>query len=177
MGDLEIDEMFDKFLDVCHDSSMCETTDIEFDSWWMEPGMDANFGPIKVIMGPHGLYPTWIRNGLVYTLKAALKAGARCGEVTNWQTCHGGDKGCHSKSRLQVIYLGNREMVDTKSPVILTVIAVESFKSYQCEIPKFWGISYHDANEGNAAPPGLSTDIRTKPANSELCRGEDGYDE
>lgn len=94
IGDVKLDDMFAKLAGVCHESGQCETNEIDFSGWWIEAGNNGDMEPITVKMGPSGSYPTWIRNGLVDTLKAAVMAGAKCGDVTNTQLCMGGDKGC-----------------------------------------------------------------------------------
>jgi hypothetical protein len=89
--------MFAKLYDACHETGQCETNEITLDGWWQASGLNGEMGPITVTMGPSGAYPTWIRNGLVDTLKAAVVAGAKCGDSHNTQGCQGGDKGCSRK--------------------------------------------------------------------------------
>jgi hypothetical protein len=66
--------MFDNIAGACHESGQCETNDIEMDGQLIEPGRGGEVKDIKVILEPDGEYPTWIRNGLVDTLRAAVKA-------------------------------------------------------------------------------------------------------
>jgi hypothetical protein len=63
LGDVKIEDMFDKLIGACHESGQCETNDITFDGWWQESGLNGDMGPIVVTMDPSGTYPTWIRNG------------------------------------------------------------------------------------------------------------------
>lgn len=135
--------MFAKLYDVCHESGQCETEEQTFDGWWQASGPNGDMGPITVTMNPSGAYPTWIRNGLVDALRAAVLAGARCGDSTNTQLCQGGidNKGC--------------------SPV-KTV-------AYQCEVPAFWGINFQDASAASAAPPNIGVDVHMDLVDSGVC--------
>ncbi|ORY08484.1 hypothetical protein BCR34DRAFT_11899 [Clohesyomyces aquaticus] len=142
LGDVSLDEMFKRMQSVCHESGNCETNDITFDGWYMAPGNNAPMGPIVVTMAPSGSYPTWIRNGLVDSLQAAVKAVAKCGTVHNTQLCQGGDKGC--------------------SPV--------KSEAFQCEVPKYWGINYQSPDVVNAAPPFMGADVKMDPADGSGCQ-------
>lgn len=84
---------------ICHETGLCETNDIEFKGRYLENRYGKN-EEIKVTLEPHGAYPEWIRNGLVETLMAAVKKGAKCEDVchisrdqqcSNWGNC-----GCKS---------------------------------------------------------------------------------
>lgn len=141
IGDVKLADMFSKLYEVCHESGQCETTDQTFDGWWQADGANGDMGPITVTMTPEGAYPTWIRNGLVDALKAAVVAGAKCGDSINTQLCEGGDKGC--------------------SPTKTT--------AYQCEVPRYWGINFQDPSASNAAPPNIGVDVKMDLVDSGAC--------
>lgn len=133
--------MFAKLYDVCHEAGQCETQPQTFDGWWQADGPNGDMGPITVTMDPSGAYPTWIRNGLVDALRAAVAAGARCGDSTNVQLCQGGDKGCQP---------------------VRTV-------AHQCEVPAYWGINYQAPSAADAAPPNIGVDVSMELVDSGVC--------
>ncbi|KAF2117238.1 hypothetical protein BDV96DRAFT_571744 [Lophiotrema nucula] len=132
LGDVKIDDIFASVGDACHTTGLCDTNDITFPGWWQADGTGGTMGPITVTVGPSGSYPTWIRNGLLDSLKAAVVAGAKCGDSTNIQPCVSGDETCTGP--------------------VKTV-------AYQCEVPAFWGIDYQDPNAADAAPPSIAINV------------------
>ncbi|KAF2847365.1 hypothetical protein T440DRAFT_471078 [Plenodomus tracheiphilus IPT5] len=88
---------------------------------------------LKVTLGPDGTYPTWIRNGLIDALAAAVKTIAKCEDGTYTNTCPG---------TTAMAWCPRKETQFTN-----------------CEVPKFWGINFQDPKEANAAPPALAMDV------------------
>ncbi|KAF2498238.1 hypothetical protein BU16DRAFT_570799 [Lophium mytilinum] len=141
LGDVDINAMFDALTGACHESGQCDTSPLTFDGWWQASGLNGEMGPIVVTMDPSGAYPTWIRNGLVDTLRAAVLAAANCGNSVNTQGCGGDEKGCQL----------------TKTT------------AWQCEIPKYVGINFQDPKAANAAPPNIGADITMELVDSDIC--------
>jgi hypothetical protein len=81
--------MFDRLVEICHESGQCETNDIELEGQLIAPGRGGSVDNIKVILGPDGEYPTWIRNGLVDALRAAVKSISKCEDITHTNDCAG----------------------------------------------------------------------------------------
>lgn len=142
IGDVSLDEMTTKLFDVCHTTGLCETNEIEYKGRYFVQGIGKN-EDITVKLGPHGSYPTWIRNGLVDTLKAAVMAGAKCEEVTNYQAnqCFGNRGEC----------------------------TFDKATGVMCEVPKFWGVTWAHFDEHNAAPPFISVDVEMESSSKQVC--------
>lgn len=87
IGTVKIDEIFEKLGEVCHESGQCETNDITIDGQLIQAGRGGDVSDITVTLGPDGEYPTWIRNGLLDSLKAAVLSMAKCEDVTNIDDC------------------------------------------------------------------------------------------
>ncbi|KAI8931333.1 hypothetical protein NX059_011674 [Plenodomus lindquistii] len=141
IGGLPLDDVISQLYTVCHESGQCETNDIELKSMLMSSeGADA----LKITLGPDGTYPTWIRNGLVDALGAAIKAVAKCETGTYTNKCFGSTA---------MAYCQQRKTQYTN-----------------CEVPKYWGVNYQDPNEANAAPPAIGLDIAAeKDSDSAVC--------
>ncbi|KAF2646751.1 hypothetical protein P280DRAFT_18239 [Massarina eburnea CBS 473.64] len=131
LGTESIDDIFAKLDDACHTTGQCETNDISVKSQFLTKDSVSD---ISITLGPAGAYPTWIRNGLIDALKAAVKEIAKCSDVTHTDNCGFSATFCPGKTT-------------TKN---------------QCEVPAFWGINYQVASEANASPPWLSTDVKVE---------------
>ncbi|KAF2245815.1 hypothetical protein BU26DRAFT_488467 [Trematosphaeria pertusa] len=139
LGDVTIDDIFAKLGEVCHESGQCETNDIELDGIIWSSNDQTE---IKVTLGPDGEYPTWIRNGLLDGLKAAVQTVAKCEETTYHNSCGFSPYYCPAKDS----------------------------KHMQCEVPKYWGINFQAKGEENAAPPNLATNMKVERVGaSPLC--------
>lgn len=84
LGTIKIDDVAGKLAEACHESGQCETNDIEMDGQIISTDTVNN---IKLTLGPDGAYPTWIRNGLLDALFAAVKEIAKCEDTTHKPTC------------------------------------------------------------------------------------------
>jgi hypothetical protein len=83
---LSIDDIMSEMGHACQSEGQCDTTDIEKEAQLMSA---SNVLDIKVTIGPHGAYPTWIRNGLLDTMGAAIRSVAQCTPGTYTNTCPG----------------------------------------------------------------------------------------
>ncbi|EDU39759.1 hypothetical protein PtrSN002B_001240 [Pyrenophora tritici-repentis] len=141
IGSLTTEAIISAIYPICHESGQCETNDIDLKGMLITPSrVDA----IKVTLGPHGAYPTWIRNGLVDALGAAARTVAKCEKGTHVDKCFG---------TTAMAYCPQRKI------------------EYQnCEVPKFWGINYQSSKNPDGAPPNLSLDVSMeKEGDGGLC--------
>jgi hypothetical protein len=86
VGDLTLDMIMGDMGAACHGEGNCETTDIEKKSiLW---GKDSQ-KEWKVTLSPTGTYVSWIRNGLLDALGAAVKEVVKCESGTYTNKCFG----------------------------------------------------------------------------------------
>jgi hypothetical protein len=71
---------------VCHEAGLCETPPIVEKTQLIE---GSTVSDIKVTLDPNGAYPTWIRNGLLDALNAAVRQIAVCTPGSHTDTCPG----------------------------------------------------------------------------------------
>jgi hypothetical protein len=43
-------------------------------------------------------------------------------------------------------------------------------KYTNCEVPKFWGITYQTPDAANAAPPAIAVDLASEFSDAEVCK-------
>lgn len=135
-----MDKIFASIGEACHETGLCESNEISLDSQLF--GSDTVEG-LTVKLGPQGAYPTWIRNGLLDALKAAVLEVAVCEDTKHTQSCGFSSTYCPNSGT----------------------------KTYtQCEVPAYWGINYQVPEEANASPPWLSLDLTVEKAGGgEIC--------
>lgn len=100
LGTIKIDDIASKLYEVCHESGQCETNDIKMDGQLLSTDSAEN---IELTLGPDGSYPTWIRNGLVDALIAAVHAIAKCEDTTHKPTCPNPMVYCPGKLSLSTV--------------------------------------------------------------------------
>ncbi|KAF1943690.1 hypothetical protein EJ02DRAFT_421116 [Clathrospora elynae] len=142
IGGLSSDEIIGAVAPICHESGQCETNDVKLNTF-IYSANTAN--TLEVTIGPDGSYPTWIRNGLLDTLAAAVRTMAKCENGTYTDRCRGTNAMAYCP--------------DTEVPYT------------NCKVPKYWGINYQSADSVNAAPPNLGMDIESKEGGDGLCQG------
>ncbi|KAF1934940.1 hypothetical protein EJ02DRAFT_362609 [Clathrospora elynae] len=142
IGSLSTDNIIAAIGPICHESGQCETNDIELNT--LKYYTDS-FNTLKVTIGPDGSYPTWIRNGLIDTLAAAVRTMAKCESGTYTDHC---------MSNTAMAYCPGRQTPFTN-----------------CKVPKYWGINYQSADSANAAPPNLGMNIESKEGGDGICQG------
>lgn len=125
--------MFNNMANVCHESGQCETNEFELKSMRFSK-TDAK--ALKVTLDPFGSYPTWIRNGLVDSLRAATKAVAVCTPGTYTNTC--------------------------KGVTAMAWCPRKKTEFVNCEIPEYLGINYQAPEVANAAPPSMGMDVKSE---------------
>jgi len=128
---------------ICHESGQCETNTIDLKALLYSPSrVDA----IKVSLGPDGAYPTWIRNGLLDALGAAVRTLAKCSTGTYVDRCHG------------TTAMGWCPQKETQYT--------------NCEVPRYWGINYQSPRNPDGAPPNMSVHVSIeKEGDGGLCEG------
>lgn len=138
IGTIELDEIGAKLGEVCRESGQCQTNDITMEGQVLTKETAEN---IELTLGPAGAYPTWIRNGLLDGLMAAVKEIAKCEEITH----------------------------DAPCPNPMVFCPNEPEKVTQCEVPKYWGINWQDPEASNAAPPHMEADLEVQVTDSTIC--------
>ncbi|KAI1378717.1 hypothetical protein F4677DRAFT_465844 [Hypoxylon crocopeplum] len=141
LGTVGIDEIIQNISEKCSTVGTCDTGDISLDGQLIAAGNGA-VDDITVTIHPSGSYPTWIHNGLIDALHAAVKAVADCQDVTHKSDCPNPAVYCPTKS---------------------TTIN-------ECQVPRYWGINYQpsDANPGYA-PPNIQADMDMEIDSSDFC--------
>jgi hypothetical protein len=104
-------------------------------------GLGGSVDDITVHVDPSGAYPTWIHNGLIDGLSAAVKAIAKCEDVTNTPTC----------------------------PNPAVYCPAEPFTVTECTVPQYWGINYQAPDSSNAAPPFIGSDLTMEIDGGGFC--------
>ncbi|KAF2830306.1 hypothetical protein CC86DRAFT_434000 [Ophiobolus disseminans] len=133
IGGLKIEDMFAQLVGVCHTTGMCETNDITMDSTLTTA---SSVTALAITMGPSGVYPTWIRNGLIDTLRASVLSVAKCTPGTHTDTCPGVSA---------MAYCPRKKT-----------------KFINCEVPKFWGINYQTAESASGTPPSMGVKVKAE---------------
>ncbi|KAF2466174.1 uncharacterized protein BDR25DRAFT_306336 [Lindgomyces ingoldianus] len=130
LGTITIETIIDALAKACSTQGQCDTSALEFKGQLVESGT-GSVTDETLTVDPSGAYPTWIHNGLIDSLYAAVKAIAKCEDVTNTPTCGFSAYYCPSK------------------PFTVT----------ECVVPQYWGINYQAPDATNAAPPFIGADM------------------
>ncbi|KAF2111832.1 hypothetical protein BDV96DRAFT_634595 [Lophiotrema nucula] len=139
LGDRIIDDIHNQLASVCHEHGSCDTNDVIFTTAaWAQ----RDYEPGTITIQPDGEYPTWIRNGLLDTLMAAVKAIAKC------------ESG---------VYIGPQCMI---RPCDLP----EHTPYTQCTVPNYWGINYQGPDTcSGCAPPFMNFAVSMETVDDKLC--------
>ena len=86
LGDIAIDKIIDELAKACSTQGQCDTSSIEIKGSWIPQGWGDTVGETLTV-NPSGSYPTWIHNGLIDALHAAVKEIATCKDVTHQSPC------------------------------------------------------------------------------------------
>ncbi|KAF2711938.1 hypothetical protein K504DRAFT_428853 [Pleomassaria siparia CBS 279.74] len=138
LGTITIDDVASQLGQACHESGQCETSEISIKGQLLSSSTVNN---IVLTLGPSGAYPTWIRNGLLDSMYAAVKAIAKCEETTHTSTCAN-----------PMVYCPQHKITVT-----------------QCKVPKYWGVNYQDPNEATSAPPAIGTNLEVELVDDGIC--------
>lgn len=98
LGTISIDEIITSLAAACSTQGQCDTSPIEIKGQLVEPGLGGSVDGETLTINPSGSYPTWIHNGLIESLSAAVKAIAKCEDVRNTPTCPNPIAYCPGKS-------------------------------------------------------------------------------
>lgn len=89
LGTITIDEIVKNLASACSTQGQCDTSPIEIRGNIVTAGTDFGTTGETLTVNPSGSYPTWIHNGLIDTLSAAVKVIAECRDVTTTTGCLG----------------------------------------------------------------------------------------
>ncbi|KAL4732971.1 hypothetical protein BDV11DRAFT_214583 [Aspergillus similis] len=142
IGTIKIGDITDKLNKVCSTQGQCDTNPFTLNGQLVEPGLGGSVNNLILTVNPSGAYPTWIHNGLIDTLYAAVTTLADCYEVTNTPTC----------------------------PSPMTYCPSKPFTVTECKVPQYWGINYQDPDESNAAPPFIGADMQIVVDGGGFCQ-------
>ncbi|CAG8961308.1 hypothetical protein HYFRA_00013769 [Hymenoscyphus fraxineus] len=84
LGTAPVNTVFDAFAKTCATSGLCNTSPVDitgYSLWSQGRNPSSNTG-ITITIVPGGVYPTWVHNGLLDGLKAAVQKAAVCKDVT-----------------------------------------------------------------------------------------------
>ena len=87
LGTIATSQIIDSLYAACSDNGPCDTSAIEIKGQLIDAGRDGNVDDETLTINPSGDYPTWIHNGLLETLKAAIQVVAVCEDVTHESGC------------------------------------------------------------------------------------------
>ncbi|PGH16235.1 hypothetical protein AJ80_05258 [Polytolypa hystricis UAMH7299] len=141
IGDIKIDDVMKKLDAACYTEGVCNTRPFELKGQIHSKGLGSTSNNIKLIVNPDGAYPTWIHNGLLQALHAAVKKVAKCKNITSRPKCSFTQGYCPHKP----------------------------FTTNQCKVPKFWGINFQHPKEKDAAPPAITADMDVKVDHGGFC--------
>lgn len=132
--------MFSELGDACATTGTCDTNPRTIDGQLIGAGLGGNVEDITVTLEPIGLYPVWIRNGLLDILHASVLEVAKCEDIHHQPTC----------------------------PNPAVYCPAEPITVNECVVPKFWGINYQAGNPDNA-PPQITTSVDLSINESGFC--------
>jgi hypothetical protein len=98
LGTIKIDDIIAKLASACSTQGQCDTSKIDLKGQLIAAGRGSSITDETLTIEPSGAYPTWIHNGLIDALSAAVKAVAKCEDVTNTPTCASTMSYCPCKS-------------------------------------------------------------------------------
>ncbi|KAI0150516.1 hypothetical protein GGR57DRAFT_471780 [Xylariaceae sp. FL1272] len=155
MGTVEVQDIMDILNSACAESGNCDTNEQGADGQIIGSGRGGEVVDITVNVTPGGSYgmyrfissyvgkESWIHNGLLDTLHAALDAAVECEEVTHSDDCVGSGLGSYCP------------------PNEITV--------NQCKLPNFIAINYQDKDAADAAPPFIEAKLNLEVDSSGYC--------
>ena len=156
LGTIKISDIMDSLGHACKDEGLCDTSAIDIKGQLIEAGAEGEIDDETLTINPFGSYPTWIHNGLLETLSAAVQAVAKCEDVTQWSGCASVMAYCPRKSFFPKSQKksteGNYSLIPFNHPA--NKITVN-----ECTVPQYWGINYQAADSSNAAPPSIEADM------------------
>ncbi|KAI1175011.1 hypothetical protein F4777DRAFT_579458 [Nemania sp. FL0916] len=142
LGTVSVDNAFDALNKACSEEGTCDTNDVPISGQFIDGGMEGKVEDITVTITPNGAYPTWIHNGLLDTLYAAVKAVAQCEDVTRTTYCPGNP----------MSYCPDQEITVN-----------------ECKVPAYWSINYQAKDAANAAPPNIGTKVAYAVDSNGFC--------
>lgn len=87
LGTISIDAIVGQLAAVCSTQGQCDTSPFQLTGQLIGPGLGGSVEDETLTVNPSGSYPTWIHNGLIDAIGAAVKAVARCEQVTQTSAC------------------------------------------------------------------------------------------
>ncbi|KAI0379048.1 hypothetical protein F5Y04DRAFT_283135 [Hypomontagnella monticulosa] len=138
LGSIQIDQVLDSLYDKCSEGGMCDTGDITL------PGELLSGGDVESVTAtirPSGNYHTWIRNGLLEAVRAAVTRAADCSNVTHEDRCPDARSYCPDNT----------------------------ITHHQCIVPRFWGVSYQQG-DADDAPQSLNANVQVKYGDNGFCK-------
>ncbi|KAF2733262.1 hypothetical protein EJ04DRAFT_605937 [Polyplosphaeria fusca] len=141
LGTVKIDDIISGLASACSTQGQCDTSIFELKGQLIGGGLGGSVDSLTASIGPSGAYPTWIRNGLVDTLGAAVKSIAECRDTTQTPTC----------------------------PNPAVYCPAEPYTVTQCVVPAYWGINYQAPDSANAAPPFIGADVAVEIDEGGFC--------
>ncbi|ORY15232.1 hypothetical protein BCR34DRAFT_585137 [Clohesyomyces aquaticus] len=139
LGTIKIDEIMDNIGRVCSTQGQCDSTTIDLKGQLISTDEVISE---TLSISPDGAYPTWIHNGLVDGLRAAVHAVAKCEDTTHKPSCGFSPYYCPAKP----------------------------FTVNQCVIPRYIGINYQAPDCGNCAPPNIGARLEMKLDEGGFCK-------
>lgn len=97
LGTISIDAIVGELYDVCSTQGQCDTSPFDLKGQFIAPGLGGSVKSATLTVNPSGSYPTWIHNGLLDAIGAAVKAVAKCEKITRTSTCPNPMAYCPSK--------------------------------------------------------------------------------
>lgn len=87
LGTISIDAIVGQLAAVCSTQGQCDTSPFQLTGQLIAAGLGGTVEDETLTVNPSGSYPTWIHNGLIDALGAAVKAVAKCEQVTQTSAC------------------------------------------------------------------------------------------
>ncbi|KAK3202664.1 hypothetical protein GRF29_154g350333 [Pseudopithomyces chartarum] len=140
IGTVTIDSIFAELGDACATTGTCDSSTRTIDGQLIGAGLGGNVEDITVSLEPYGLYPIWIRNGLLDALHAAVLEVAKCEDIHHQPTC----------------------------PNPAVYCPAEPITVNECTVPRFWGINYQ-GGDPNSGPPQITTTVDLSIKESGFC--------
>ena len=99
LGTIPISVIMSSMGSACSTQGLCDTTPIDITGYQLiDGGLGGSVYDETLTITPSGDYPTWIHNGLLEALQAAIGAAKKCSQVTNTPTCPDPESYCPGKS-------------------------------------------------------------------------------
>lgn len=103
LGTITIDEIVERLATACSTQGQCDSSPIEIRGESVVAGYGSSPPGETLTVNPIGSYPTWIHNGLIEALGAAVKAVAECKDIKHTPSCPNPMAYCPGKSPLEVL--------------------------------------------------------------------------